>query len=116
LKLIISESLIVCHGIFCLISDPKIAVAYIILIDNEISAKGAALIIRRLFHQKHLFVIHIDKRYSEQMQRLQKIVLKCCKNYEPNNIIFLNDNIVVWGGISFVQAELDSLNLALKTK
>jgi hypothetical protein len=97
-------------------SEPKVAIAYIILVDDETTANGASFIIRRLYHEKHLFVVHFDKRNYEKITHLQHIVLKCCQNYKPSNILFLGDNFVVQGGISVVQAELDCLNAALKAK
>jgi hypothetical protein len=84
------------------------------LIHDKETAYGASRLIWRFYHEKHLFVVHINKM-SAPKDLEYEILNNCCGPHQPKNIIFLSDNIVVNDGISVIQAELDCLNVALQT-
>jgi len=94
-------------------TNKNVSVAYIILIHNNQTARGAARLFKRIYSPENYYVIHIDFD-SRDPQAIQYEFLRyCCSERKPPNVHVFSENILKWGSISIVQTELDCLNIAL---
>jgi hypothetical protein len=91
----------------------NVTIAFILLIHNNITARGAARIFKKIYSPVHFYVVHIDNDHPTPQTVESVFLYHCCFGKKPRNVHIFSENILRWGTISIVQAELDCLNVAL---
>jgi hypothetical protein len=83
------------------------------LIHNNQTARGAGRLFKRIFSPYQYYVVHIDFDNPDPLSVEKEFLHFCCSDVKPPNLFVFSENILRWGSISIVQAELDCLNIAL---